>query len=123
MSNVVSIISGTDALGDSPRYFYAMRKTAGGTLYFDRIDTLVDTDTIQVNAPGDEKNDYTGFQVGEDFFEGKDVYHNTTYPNLNFEQYRWDNKSIYYYINSNGELVARIGQTYSYTQQDNLGSV
>jgi len=122
MSYVGSNSPAQDSLGNEPRYFYGLRRTDSGTLYFDRVDQLLGTDSVQINAPGDQKNDYTGFASGEDFFEGRDVYHNLVYPNLNFEQMRWDNRSVYYYINSNGELVARVNQTYSYTQQDNLGT-
>jgi hypothetical protein len=109
------------ALGNDPRYFYSLRRDDNGTLFFNRIDMYTGTDAVQINAPGDVKDDYTGFAVGEDFFEGRDVYHNLVYPNLNHEQMRWDNKSIYYYINTNGELVARIGQYYAYSQPDNQG--
>jgi hypothetical protein len=109
-------------LGDDPRFFYALRRTDKGTLYLDRIDMQMGNDAIQINAPGDRNNDFTGFAIGEDFFEGRDVMHNITYPNLNFEQFRWDNKSVWYYINSNGELVARVNQSYTYNQPDNLGT-
>jgi hypothetical protein len=123
MAYVGSNSPAQDILGNNPRYFYALRRTDEGTLYFVRTDQLVDnSDSIQINAPGDVNNDFTDFSVGNDFFEGRDVYHNLVYPNLNYEQMRWDDKSVYYYINSNGELVARIGQAYAYTQQDNLGA-
>jgi hypothetical protein len=116
MTNGVS----TDSMGGEPRFFYGLRRTDDGTLYFVRSDTLLGSDTVQINAPGDINNDFIDFSSGADFFEGRDVYHNIVYPNLNYEQMRWDNRSIYYYVNSNGELVARIGAAYSYTQPDNL---
>jgi hypothetical protein len=36
------------------------------------------------------------------------------YDNLKWEQYRWDNRSLLYYVNDNGELIVRINQTYVY---------
>jgi len=33
---------------------------------------------------------------------------------LQWDQYRWDNKNMYYYVNSEGELVVRINQSYAY---------
>jgi hypothetical protein len=34
--------------------------------------------------------------------------------NINWEQYRWDSRNIFYYINSEGEFVVRINQPYDY---------
>jgi hypothetical protein len=110
----------TEFLGGEPRFFYGLRRTDEGTLYFVRSDTMFGSDTVQINAPGDANNDFIDFASGSDFFEGRDVYHNLVYPNLTYEQIRWDSRSVYYYINNNGELVARIGAVYSYTQPDNL---
>jgi hypothetical protein len=89
-------------------------------LYIVKVDQATGQDSITVNNPGDAANDYTEFASGVDFFEGRDVYHSLVYPNLNYEQLRWDNRSVYYYINANGELVARVGQTYAYNAPDNL---
>jgi len=111
-----------DFLGGEPRFFYGLRRTDAGTLYFVRIDQVAGNDSVIINNPGNVNDDYTNFASGEDFFEGRDVYHNLVYPNLNYEQMRWDNRSIYYYVDNNGELVARVGQAYSYSQPDNLGN-
>jgi hypothetical protein len=107
-------ISGSSALGGQPRYFYALRRTDDGELYFSVVDTVDPSDSVTINAPGDGDDDYTEFEVGTDFFEGRDITHNLIYPNLNYEQYRWDNKVVYYYLDSQGNLVARIGQEYAY---------
>jgi hypothetical protein len=109
----------TDDLGGAPRYLYALRRTDDGDLYISKVDQLSNTDSIQINAPGDEIDNFTEFDVGVDFLEGRDIYHNLIYPNLNYEQMRWDDRNIYYYINSNGEFVARVNQRYSYNGPDN----
>ena len=103
-----------DRLGTHPRYFYALRRTDDGDLYFARVDQLSD-DSIQINAIGADDDNYPDFESGIDFLEGRDVYHNLVYPNLNYEQMRWDSRNIYYYINDDGELVARVNQKYTYS--------
>ena len=84
-------------------------------LYFAKVDQLDVSDGIQINNVGDEPSqDYPGFSPGQDFFEGRDTYHNLVYRNLNYEQFRWDDRNIYYYINDDGEFVVRINQSYTY---------
>lgn len=104
----------SDVLGDQPRFFYALRRTDEGELYFARIDQLVGQDAIDINTPGDPSENYEDFEVGVDFYEGRDVYHNLVFANLNYEQYRWDDRNIYYYIDDDGQLVARVNATYTY---------
>lgn len=103
-----------DVLGDQPRFFYALRRTDDGELYFARIDQLIGEDSIDINNPGDPNENYEDFEVGVDFYEGRDVYHNLVFDNLKYEQYRWDDRSIYYYIDDDGQLVARVNATYTY---------
>lgn len=106
-------------LGSTPRYFYALRRTDEGELYIAKVDQLLGSDEIQINTPGDLEEDFTEFEVGIDFFEGRDVTHELVFGNLKYEQYRWDDRNIYYYINSEGELVARINQSYAYPAPEN----
>ena len=107
-----------DVLGEgNPRFFYGLQRTEDGTLYFYKIDQLTDTDTITLNVPGPNDSNFEQFEYGIDFFDGRlAVDHSRPYPNLVFDQYRWDGKNCYYYINANGELVVRINQVYSYSQ-------
>ncbi len=102
-------------LGDTPRFFYGIRKNENGSLFLERSDQLKGDTTVEINAPGDSEGNFTDFEVGVDFFEGIDVNHNAVYPNLKIQQYRWDDRAIFYYINDEGELVARINNGYSYT--------
>jgi hypothetical protein len=111
-----------DILGEgNPRFFYALRRQDDGTntgnLYFTKIDQLSSTDTITLNAPGTSDNNFESFEYGIDFFDGRLASdHSRPYPNLSFDQYRWDGKNCYYYINANGELIVRINQVYPYTE-------
>jgi len=118
MSNLVGNVP-QEVLGNAPRYFYGLRKTADGDLYFVRVDQMSKSDSITINNPGDVNDDFTEFEVGVDFFEGRDVYHNLVYANLNYEQYRWDDRNLYYFMDANGNLIVRIGQKYSYPNSNN----
>ena len=115
-------ISLNEVLGEgNPRFFYALRRTDGGpndgTLYFSKIDQIKDVDTITINKPGSAAENFESFEYGIDFFDGRlAADHSRPYPNLAFDQYRWDGKNCYYYINANGELVVRINQVYTYAQ-------
>lgn len=108
--------SPADLLGGRPRFFYALRRTDQGDLYLQKVDQLNGTDSVSINVPGDQNNNLLTFDEGVDFFEGRDVYHNLIDPNLNYEQYRWDDISINYYLDpTNGEFVARVNQAYTYS--------
>ena len=100
---------------DNQRYFLALRRTDDGTLYFGKIDQVIDTSALTINDPGLVENDYTDFEYGVDFFDGRQAAdHSRPYINLHWDQYRWDNKNISYYIDSQGNFVVRINQSYTY---------
>ncbi len=108
-------------VGDSPlarqtgeRYFYALRRDDDGQIFIAKVDVASPTDNIQINKPGGTSDNYPDFQDGADFFEGRNPNHNLVYENLNFEQMRWDDKNIYYFINDEGEFVLRINTPYTY---------
>lgn len=109
-------VNQADLLGEgNPRYFYALRRTDDGLLYFARIDQLKDTGTITINNPGPSADDFNEFEYGVDFFDGRsEEDHSRPFDNLRWDQYRWDNKNVNYYINEEGEFVVRINQAYSY---------
>lgn len=109
-------INQADILGEgNPRFFYALRRTDDGQLFFSKIDQINDTDTIIINNPGPGDDDFEEFSYGVDFFDGRSATdHSRPHPNLHWDQYRWDNKNSFYYINDNGELVVRVNRTYDY---------
>ncbi len=106
----------TDLLGaGNPRYFYALRRDELGNLFFAKINQLKDVDTIVVNDPGLTENNYEEFTYGTDYFDGRlETDHSRPHTNLHWDQFRWDNKNIFYYINDNGEFVVRVNQQYNY---------
>lgn len=107
----------SDLLGaGQSRYFYGLRRTDDGLLYFTKIDQLTDDSTVTINIAGSNENNYEEFTYGTDYFDGRlELDHSRPYPNLYFDQYRWDTKNCSYYINDNGELVVRINKEYPYT--------
>lgn len=101
-------------LGDTPRFFYGLRKNENGSLFLQRNDQMKHSDSIEVNYTGDEADNFNDFEIGVDFFEGFDVNHNAAFGNLKYQQYRWDDRSIFYYIDEEGQLVAKINSGHTY---------
>lgn len=101
-------------LGDSPRYWYALRRNADGELFLLRSDQLKDKDSIELNLPGEPSENFEDFEPGIDYFEGIAADHEVEYDNLVWIQYRWDNRNMLYYIDNEGRLTQRINQGYTY---------
>jgi len=107
-----------DILGEgNPRYFYGLRRDDDGALYFTRNDQLGTSTAITLNVAGSNANNFENFEYGVDFFDGRlATDHSRPYPNLYFDQYRWDNKNCFYYLDqATGQLVVRINQAYTYS--------
>lgn len=116
MSYVGSFNPG-DILGPgTPRYFYGIRRDDDGDLFLVRIDQMLPDELVTVNVSGLPEDNYEDFDVGVDFFEGRDVNHETVYKNLKYEQYRWDARPIYYYIDDEGNFVIRVNEGYDYPE-------
>lgn len=107
--SISELVQQTDA-----RYFYGLRRTDDGELYLQKSDQLKAGDSVSINKLGDQDDNFEDFVQGEDFFEGRDIKHEMVYKNLNYEQYRWDNRNILYYIDEDGQLVLRINEGYNY---------
>ncbi len=116
MTYYVGAVSTTDLLGnDNPRFFYGLRRSESGTLFFTKLGQLIGNESVRINIPGPAADDFEDFEYGVDFFDGRLAEdHSRPYANLNFDQYRWDQRNCYYYINNNGELVIRVNQAYEY---------
>lgn len=116
MSNYVGISPDIIYSAVENRFFYGLRRTDQGELFAAKVDQTKKDASISVNKPGDPLDNFSNFQEGQDFYEGRDVNHNIVYKNLSYEQFRWDNRNIYYYVNEEGELVARINQSFTYDE-------
>ena len=96
------------------RYFYGLRRTEQGELYMVKADLLQLEDGVQLNRPGNIDENYNNWSRGEDFFEGRDQQHRKVYPNLVYEQYKWDGRNLFYYVNQEGELVLKVNEAHTY---------
>lgn len=114
MSNYYIGQSPQEALGDSPRFLYALRRNDDGELFLLRSDQLKDKDSIELNLPGAPEDNFEDFEPGINYFEGITDDHEVEYANLVYPQYRWDNRNILYYIDNEGRLTQRINQGYTY---------
>ena len=103
-----------DTLGQSPRYWYALRRNQDGELFIVRSDQLTDKDAYEINIPGDPADNFEDFEPGVDFFDGVDAEHEPEFENMYYPQYRRDDRSIFYYVDSQGQLIQRINQGYTY---------
>jgi len=96
------------------RYFYGLRRTDAGELYMVKADLLKLEDGVQLNRPGNVDENYNNWSRGEDFFDGRDQQHRKVYPNLVYEQYKWDGRNLFYYVNNEGELVLKVNEAHTY---------
>lgn len=103
-----------ETLGSSPRYWYALRRNDDGELYIVRSDQISDKESYVINEVGDPTENFEDFEPGVDYFEGIDENHNKLFDNLKYTQYRWDDRSMFYYVDSDGQLIQRINQGYAY---------
>ena len=123
MTYYVGQLSSLELLGEgNPRFFYGLRRQDSGvndgTIFFTKVDQLSSIDTITLNVPVSQDNNFESFEYGVDFFDGRKASdHSRPYTNLSFDQYRWDSKNCYYYINDNGEFIVRINQAYPYAPE------
>ena len=109
-------VSLNDILGHGQsRYFYGLRRDDEGMLYFGKVDQVTGEGSITINIEGLTENNFEEFEYGVDFFDGRlEEDHTRPFKNLYWDQYRWDNKNISYYINENGIFVVRVNQAYTY---------
>jgi hypothetical protein len=103
-----------ESLGDSPRFFYGLRRNDHGELFFVRSDQLADTTDVTINEPGSLVDTFQDFEAGVDYFDGIDADHEILYENMKYPQYKWDNRSLFFYVDSQGQLVIRINRGYTY---------
>lgn len=104
----------TEGLGNSPRYWYALRRNEDGELFLVRSDQIIDRDAYELNIPGPPEEDFDQFEVGVDFLDGIDETHEKPKENMFYPQYRWDDRSLFYYVDGEGMFVVRINKGYSY---------
>lgn len=109
--------SPTDVIGSFiKRYFYGMRRNDDGELFLIVADQLAgNQDSVTINELGISEDNFLDFEEGIDFLDGIDANHNIVYKNLRYQQIRWDDRSLVYYVEPNtGQFVQRVTETYVY---------
>ena len=117
MSYYIGTTPAEVAAGFIKRYFYGLRRNEDGELFLVVLDQLRggDTNVVIVNDLGIAAENYPDFEEGIDFLDGIDVDHNQIYPNLRYQQFKWENRSLLYYIEQEtGFFVQRISEAYDY---------
>lgn len=114
MSNYYLGRNPQDILGDSPQYFYGIRRNDDGELFLVRSNQLQDADAVTINNPEATGETFNDFEAGVDFFDGVDNNHDIVYSGLKYTQYKWDDRAIFYYVDADGQLVMRINRGYTY---------
>ena len=90
MSNYLGASQEQYYMQNGKRFFYGLRRTDNGELFMSKV------------------------EEGQEFFEGRDYNHNLVYANLNYEQFKHDDRDIFYYVNSEGELCIRVNEDHTY---------
>ena len=104
-----------EILGNSPRFFYGLRRNEDGELFLVRSDMITDSaDIIDINASGNPAETFEDFEEGVDYFEGIRTDHQIEFDNLKYPQYRWDDRSLFYYVDDEGRFTVRINKGYTY---------
>ena len=97
------------------QYFYGMRRNDDSELFLLRVDQLSGEGTATINDVGIGQNNYPDFEEGIDFLEGIDENHDIVYPNLRYQQIKWDGRLLTYYIDPvDGQFIVRISEDYQY---------
>ena len=105
------------AAGFIKRYFYGLRRNDDGELFLQQLDQLRlgQENVVIVNDLGIASENYPDFEEGIDFLDGIDIDHEQLYPNLRYQQFKWENRSLLYYIEeSTGFFIQRISEAYTY---------
>lgn len=99
------------------RYFYGLRRNEDGELYLIRLDQLQGgtENVVVINNLGVAEDNFPDFEEGIDFLDGVDSSHDIVYPNLRYPQFKWDGRSLEYYIESEtGFFVQKISEAHEY---------
>lgn len=110
--------SPTDVInGFIKRYMYGLRRNDDGELFLIKVDQLSGgQDNIAIiNDIGIAAENYLDFEEGIDFLSGIDEDHEIVNDNLRYPQFKWDNRSLTYFIDPvDGQFIQRLSETYVY---------
>tara|TARA_B100001057_G_scaffold472427_1_gene535728 strand:+ start:791 stop:1165 length:375 start_codon:yes stop_codon:yes gene_type:complete len=97
------------------RYFYGMRRNDNGELFLLKSDQQKGgDDAITINEVGDASGNFPDFEEGINYLDGINETHDIVYENLRYQQLKWDNRSLLYYVDSEGYLVLKVSEKHTY---------
>lgn len=123
LSSLITIGTQTQETAFQDAGFHALSRTSDGMLVYTQVKSN-DTDIINfTNAPMDPSHPKweTGYGINEDDVlavpsnRSKNPNGDKNSPLDTYSQYRWDERKLNYFIDSDGYLVARVGQNYNYS--------
>jgi len=110
--------SPTDVInGFIKRYYYGLRRNDDGELFLIKVDQLSggDENIAVVKDCGIAAKNYLELEEGIDFLSGIDEDHEIVNGNLRYSQFKWDNRSLTYFIDpADGQFIQRLSETYVY---------
>jgi len=98
------------------RYFYGLRRNDDGELFLVKIDQLAggQENVSVINDIGVAAQNYLDFEEGIDYYSGIDEDHEQVYANLRYPQFKWDGRSLTYFIDPvDGQFIQRISEIYT----------
>ena len=112
--------SPTDVInGFIKRYYYGLRRNDDGELFLIKVDQLSggDENIAVINDIGIAAENYLDFEEGIDYLAGINEDHEIVNDNLRYPQFKWDNRSLTYFIDpADGQFIQRLSETYTYPQ-------
>jgi hypothetical protein len=103
---------------ENRKYFYKITRNSNQELILTKIDLNSSTETVVVNNPELETNNvkhaFQGFNT-DYVVINTDESHNIIDPPLGVSQYKVRNDDINYFVDNNGNLIARINAKYTYS--------
>lgn len=110
-------------IGPTPEdgyYFYGLSRTNDGELTFGKLDLNYDYDQsleiVDLTLRDDQENQHQFQGIGTNYFDGRDENHVKADQSLKYEQYKWSTEDLYYFIDSDGNLVMRTNRGYDYPE-------
>lgn len=104
------------------KFFYGLNRTNDGELTFSKLDfeggfnEVVIINNLEARSDQEDQYEFQGFAA--DYFEGRDANHELVNKSLNYEQYKFREEDLYYFIDeTDGTLVVRINDQYIYPEQ------
>ena len=97
------------------RYFYGMRRNDDGEMFLLKSDQQKGgEDAITINEVGEATGNFPDFEEGINYLDGINETHDIVYKNLRYQQLKWDNRSLLYYVDSDGYLVLKVSEKHTY---------